>query len=71
MMFSMTNTSPTGRRMASAIKGLDILETFEVIFKNAAISLSSAKTGMKQMYLNPYIYMNLLSSLLIFSKHPS
>ena len=43
MMFSMTNTSPAGRRMASVIKGLEILETFEVIFVNAAMSLSLAK----------------------------
>ena len=54
MMFSMTNTSPTGMIIASVIKGLEILETFEVIFGNEAMSLSSAKTGMKQMYLNPY-----------------
>ena len=68
MMFSMTNPSPTGMIIASVIKGLEILEPFEVIFEeNAAMFLSSAKTGMKQMYLDPYKYITLFTSLLVFS----
>ena len=68
MMFSMTNPRPTGMIIAAVIKGLEILEPFEVIFEeNAAMFLSSAKTGMKQMYLDPYKYITLFTSLLVFS----